>query len=306
MAVLTNVTKQNIIDFLKLYDLGELKNIEGISQGVTNSNFILYILNGRFILTIFEVLKFEQVPFFLELKLFLNKNNIPCPLPIKQKNNNLHSILCNKPAAILSFLNGNNINNPKDIDCYNVGKELAKIHLVAKNFNQNMPNPRYDKWWIENAIKLKDKIPQDDYKLLMKEIDFLNKNKNNNLPEGIIHGDLFKDNVLMKNNKVSGIIDFYYACNGQFIYDIAISINDWANNKNQIDNNLKKAYLKGYNSERSLSKEEINYLPIALRSASIRFWVSRLIDYYTPSKGKIIYKKDPDDFKKLLLFHQNY
>ena len=179
---------------------------------------------------------------------------------------------------------------------------LAKMHLAAADFPLEMENPRYDAWWTEACARLLPVLSQDDAALLCSEIDALKDNLGNHLPSGIIHADLFKDNVLLDGGQVSGFIDFYYACRGNFMYDLAIAVNDWARTAdNKLDESLKKAFIGGYEGVRLLSAEEKAYFPTAQRAGCIRFWVSRLLDFHFPQEGEMTFIKDPNAFRNLLL-----
>lgn len=303
MSVYTSVSDAQMRDFLLRYDLGELIGLKGIAGGITNTNYFVDTTHGRFVLTLFETLTLAQLPFFLELKDHLNRHQVACPAPIAQKNGKFCDTLCGKPAAIISCLNGADVAEPNEKQCFAVGAMLAKMHLAGQQFTQTMDNPRGAQWWEKAAMSLSNHLPADDRWLLRNEIAFLQANPASNLPSGIIHADLFKDNVLMYYDEVAGFIDFYYACYGVLVYDIAIALNDWARDEhNKINATLKTAFLGGYQSVRPLSEDETAYLPIAHRAAAVRFWVSRLWDAYFPTEGEMTFIKNPDDFRNMLLF----
>lgn len=182
---------------------------------------------------------------------------------------------------------------------------LAKMHLASKSFTQTMLNPRHAAWWTESSEKLLPFLDTEDAALLTNEIAFLAQHPDSHLPSGIIHADLFKDNVLLNQNQVSGFIDFYYACNGSFVYDLAIAINDWARNAdNHIVPTLRDAFMRGYQSVRTLEAAEKEYLPVAYRAGCVRFWVSRLLDYHFPAEGEMTFIKDPNVFRNLLNYYR--
>lgn len=302
MSVYTRVTEQEMRKFLRQYDLGELVSLTGIAQGVTNSNFFVVTDTGRYVLTILEVLQQHELPFFLKLKQFLSKNGVACPAPIPQKNGSLDATLCGKPACLVSCLEGADTSWPTAEQCFHTGAMLAKMHLVGKNFPMKMENPRFDRWWKDCAEKLYPVLDAQDAALLRDEIAFLDAHPDTHLPSGIIHADLFKDNVLLNGNQVAGFIDFYYACNGSFMYDLAIAVNDWARAAdNTISPELSTAFMQGYESIRPLTAEEQAYFPTARRAGCIRFWVSRLMDYHFPLEGEMTFIKDPNPFRDLLL-----
>lgn len=305
MSVYTRVSDEEMQAFLNHYELGAFKSLQGIAQGITNSNYFLNTEQGSYVLTVFEALTQEELPFYLDLTRHLSTQNVACPTPIAQKNGELAARLAGKPACIVSRLKGNDTSYPTEKQCFSVGAMLAKMHLAGSSFQQQMSNPRYDQWWVQSSQQLLPLLEKEDAALLQDEIAFLANNTDTHLPKGIIHADLFKDNVLLDGDDVAGFIDFYYACNGSFVYDLAIALNDWARTADhRIDENLKNAFLQGYTSERVLSEEEKVYLPIACRAGCIRFWVSRLLDFHFPAEGEMTFIKDPNVFRDLLLHHR--
>ncbi|OAM30041.1 homoserine kinase [Eikenella longinqua] len=303
MSVYTSVSDQEIRQFLEDYDLGGFVSLQGIAQGVTNSNYFLDTDRGRFVLTIFEVLTREELPFFMELSQHLSRNGVACPAPIPRRDGRFDSMLAGKPACVVSFLNGRDTAVPDAAQCFHTGAMLAKMHLAGQSFDQSMPNPRHAAWWEAESRRLLPCLSPEDADLLQNEIAFLAQNPDHHLPGGIIHADLFKDNVLLDGIQVAGFIDFYYACNGSFMYDLAIAVNDWARlADNRIDPALQQAFMRGYQSVRPLTPAEQAYLPIAHRAGCIRFWVSRLLDYHFPQGGEMTFIKDPDVFRDLLLY----
>ena len=302
MSVYTSVSDEEMRAFLTQNDLGGFVSLQGIAQGITNSNYFLTTTTGRYVLTVFEVLKQEELPFFLELSRHLSSNGVACPAPIVRKDGKLDSVLVGKPACLVTCLNGSDTGWATEMQCFNTGAMLAKMHIAGQSFPQKMVNPRYDRWWHDACSQLLPVLSEDDAALLQKEIADLDGNLGNHLPSGIIHADLFKDNVLLDGEKVAGFIDFYYACNGNFMYDLAIAVNDWARTaENKLDSSLQDAFIRGYESIRPLSDEEREYFPIAQRAGCIRFWVSRLLDFHFPQTGEMTFIKDPNAFRDLLL-----
>lgn len=302
MSVYTSVSDDEMCEFLTQYDLGEFVSLQGIAQGITNSNYFLNTTTGRYVLTVFEVLKQEELPFFLKLNLHLSKNGVACPAPIIRKDGKLDSILAGKPACLVTCLNGSDTSWATEAQCFHTGAMLAKMHLAGQSFPLQMDNPRYNDWWRHACTQLLPVLSPEDSKLLQQEIAFLDNNLGYHLPSGIIHADLFKDNVLLDGEHVSGFIDFYYACNGNFMYDLAIAVNDWARTAdNKLNHSLQNAFIEGYESIRPLSDEERAYFPTAQRAGCIRFWVSRLLDFHFPQSGEMTFIKDPNAFRDLLL-----
>ena len=306
MSVYTSVSDDEMRQLLTRYNLGEFQSLQGIAQGVTNSNYFLHTQSGSYVLTVFETLKAHEVPFFMELTRHLSANGVACPAPITQRNGALTATLANKPACIVEKLNGSDVAYPTAAQCHNTGIMLAKMHQAGASFPQTMPNPRHAKWWTDSAAQLIPHLEPQDAQLLQDEIAHLAQHPDTHLPSGIIHADLFKDNVLLNDDQVAGFIDFYYACNGSFVYDIAIAINDWARTaNNHIDPTLQHAFLNGYQSIRRLTPAEQDYLPTAYRAGCIRFWVSRLLDYHFPAEGEMTFIKDPNVFRNLLLAYRS-
>ena len=305
MAVYTSINSSDLNDWIEKFNFKDLVNFKGISSGVTNSNYLIQMVHSNYILTIFEHNNIEELPFYIDLMTYLAKENFLCPRPIENKNGQALGLLKEKPALMVSFLDGKEkaIRSPKS--CYLVGQYLAKLHLIANNFSQLNKNTRGLDWVSDMYLNLKKYLSLEDQGILELEINYHKEMDKVELPEGIIHGDLFKDNVLFLNDKVSGFIDFYYACNEKFIYDIAIAINDWCIDQDgQINKSMFLEFIKGYQSERKLTDNEQEYLNVALRLAALRFWLSRLEDFYNAKEGEITSIKDPKHFKDILLDRQ--
>ena len=305
MAVYTSINSSDLNDWIEKFNFKDLVNFKGISSGVTNSNYLIQMAHSNYILTIFEHNNIEELPFYIDLMTYLAKENFLCPRPIENKNGQALGLLKEKPALMVSFLDGKEkvIRSPKS--CYLVGQYLAKLHLTANNFPQLNKNTRGLDWVSDMYLNLKKYLSLENQGILELEINYHKEMDKVELPEGIIHGDLFKDNVLFLNDKVSGFIDFYYACNEKFIYDIAIAINDWCIDQDgQINKSMFLEFIKGYQSERKLTDNEQEYLNVALRLAALRFWLSRLEDFYNAKEGEITSIKDPKHFKDILLDRQ--
>lgn len=302
MSVYTSVSDDEMRAFLADYDLGGFLSLTGIAQGVTNSNYFVTTEQGRFVLTIFEVLRQDELPFFLKLKQHLSDNGVACPAPVARRDGRFDSELAGKPACLVSCLKGADTSWPTEAQCFHTGAMLARMHLAGQSFEMKMDNPRYDAWWQHSAEQLYPVLDAGDAELLREEIAYLAAHPDHGLPRGIIHADLFKDNVLLNGEQVAGFIDFYYACNGNFMYDLAIAVNDWARTAdNTLNPQLAAAFLNGYESVRALSEAERAYFPTAQRAGCIRFWVSRLLDFHFPMEGEMTFIKDPNVFRDLLL-----
>ena len=301
MSVYTTVSDSQMQAFLSHYDIGQLQSLQGIAQGITNTNYFVSTDQGRYVLTIFEVLALADLPFYLQLMQHLSRHDVACPEPIARSDGQLAAMLNGKPACLVSCLNGQDVTEPNVTQCFAVGAMLAKMHVAGQNSSLSMSNPRHQVWWTTEAQRLEPLLPAEDAALLQQTISDLAAHPDDDLPHGIIHADLFKDNVLLKGDQVAGFIDFYYACDGSFVYDLAIAINDWARTgEHTLDTALQQAFMAGYQSIRPLTAAELAYLPMAHRAACIRFWVSRLLDAHFPPEGELTYTKDPNVFRNLL------
>jgi homoserine kinase type II len=302
MSVYTSINDDEMRSFLRDYHLGRLISLQGIAQGVTNSNYFVTTTQGRYVLTVFEAMTQAELPFFLDLTQHLSAKGVACPAPIARIDGRLDSTLVGKPACLVTCLSGSDTSSPSRQQCFNTGAMLAKMHQAGTSFPLKMNNPRYTTWWREASSRLSRFLDAEDNQLLQEEIAFFDKNERTDLPSGIIHADLFRDNVLLNGEQVAGFIDFYYACNGNFMYDLAIAVNDWARRAdNHLNYTLQQAFINGYESIRPLTSAERDYFPVAQRAACIRFWVSRLLDYHFPQVGEITFIKDPNAFRDLLL-----
>ena len=306
MAVYTSINKSELEDWLKNFSIGTLKNFKGISSGVTNTNYFVETDTTKLILTIFEENKLEELPFYLDLMRFLASKNFPCPLPVINNNNEYLTLIKDKPAVLVSFLLGAEKESITEDDCCSVGEALARLHTSAKDFSGKKKNSRNIDWISTKFNELKKRLSSSDQTIIEQEIDYQKNCLTDGLPSGIIHGDLFRDNVFFHQEKLSAFIDFYYACNDHLILDIAITINDWCSNS---DGSLKKEkfdlFLNGYQSIRMLQSSELKYLNNALRLAALRFWLSRLDAYYNILESESVSIKNPNYFRKVLLNRQN-
>jgi homoserine kinase type II len=300
MSVYTSVNIEELKIWLQDYALDNLTDYQGIKSGITNTNYFLMTAHDRFVLTLFEKNTIEDLPYFVDLMAHLAKNSFLCPKPIFKNNGTALSILKNKPALIVTCLKGKELNKPEVKHCKAVGASLAELHMKSVNFTAQHQNTRDLNWIKKTAETLFSELPQDESLLLREEILYQEK-KNYKLPKSTIHGDLFRDNVLFLNDQVSGFIDFYYACTDYLILDVAIAVNDWCvNNDGSFDEARLNAFLDAYKKIRSFNDDEDQAWNDILRLASLRFWVSRLNDFYHIEEGELTFIKDPDHFKKIL------
>ena len=311
MAVFTKLNQIEIENFVKTYEVGKLNSYDEIVEGIENTNYKIICNGNPYVLTIFEKrVKEEDIPFFINLKLFLNNNNFKCPKPIKNKNGKIINSIRNKKAVIISFIEGEKINSPNYNECFEVGKMIANLHNITVNFNQKRNNS-LDIAGLKKIFYKCEKTNNNDFAeifiLLKNEIAFLEKSLPNNLPSGIVHADLFKDNIFFKNEKITGVIDFYFSCYYFLLYDISIVINDWcfANNGNVFIKEFYKAIFKGYNESRSLNNEELKYFNLILRIAALRILITRLHDFIFHPNDAIVIKKDPYQYFNILKWHKN-
>ena len=300
MSVYTSVNIEELKIWLQDYALDNLTDYQGIKSGITNTNYFLMTAHDRFVLTLFEKNTIEDLPYFVDLMAHLAKNSFLCPKPIFKNNGTALSILKNKPALIVTCLKGKELNKPEVKHCKAVGASLAELHMKSANFTAQHQNTRDLNWIKKTAETLFSELPQDESLLLREEILYQEK-KNYKLPKSTIHGDLFRDNVLFLNDQVSGFIDFYYACTDYLILDVAIAVNDWCvNNDGSFDEARLNAFLDAYKKIRSFNDDEDQAWNDILRLASLRFWVSRLNDFYHIEEGELTFIKNPDHFKKIL------
>ncbi|AUH49471.1 homoserine kinase [Chromobacterium sp. ATCC 53434] len=305
MSVYTTVGRDSLRQWLQGYALGQLQELQGIAAGITNTNYFVTTTHGRYVLTLFETLRLDELPYYLSLMSHLAKHGVACPAPIADHSDNFASMLAGKPACLVSCLDGGDIESPSDVQCRAVGEMLAQMHKAGATFPLRMENPRGPRWWCRTAQQLYPQLPAELADALREEIQFQDGHRFDHLPAGVIHADLFRDNVLMHGDTIAGFIDFYYACNDILLYDLAIAVNDWARRDDgELDDELARALLAGYQSERPLGQEERDVWPVMLRAAALRFWVSRLQDLYQPTCGELTYTKDPAVFQKLLLAHR--
>ena len=305
MAYYTKINKNDFKNYLNNYSLGKIDYFKGINEGIENTNYLFKIKNNKFILTIFENkiterIKNKNLSFFIELINFLIKKKFPCPNIIYNNYEKQLSSYKKKQYTITNFVNGNIKKKNTANDCYQLGKELGLLHIKTKNFKKKRRNDFSLNEWSKLLKKIK--LKKEEINFLNNEIKFLKRNWPKKLPSGIIHGDLFPDNVFFKNKKIIGIIDLSNACYDFFCYDIAICINAWCFEK-KINIRKMKLLIKGYNSIRKISTQEIKNLNLFLRASSLRFYLSRLMDLQN-KKIPLKYKKNPKEYLNKLKFFQ--
>jgi len=313
MAVYTKLSEDQLKDFISKYNLGELTDYKGIKDGIENTNYFIKTQKGKFILTLYEKrVEEKDLPFFIGLMKNLFDKNFLSPEPIINKNGNYISEVLGKKAAIVSFLDGEAKKNLSPENCYEVGMHAAKLHLITKNLS----GERENKLSVNSWRKIYDKVKKDCSKIhlklpdiIEKNLDIIEKNWPKNIPSGVIHADLFPDNIFFKNNKLSGIIDYYFSCNDYYAFEIAVCLNALCfegRNENLSFNVTKaKKFIDGYSSVRKLSEEEKISLKVLCQGAAIRFLLTRVFDYLNLIEGAIVKIKDPIEYLKRLEFHNS-
>ncbi|WP_421611700.1 homoserine kinase [Agrobacterium tumefaciens] len=310
MAVYTDITEDDLRNFLIQYDVGSLTSYKGIAEGVENSNFLLHTTKDPLILTLYEKrVEKSDLPFFLGLMQHLAAKGLSCPLPLPRKDGELLGELSGRPAALISFLEGMWLRKPEAKHCREVGKALAAMHLAGDGFEIKRPNAlSVDGWKVlwDKSEDRADEVEKGLKQEIRPEIDYLAAHWPKDLPAGVIHADLFQDNVFFLGDELSGLIDFYFACNDLLAYDVSICLNAWCFEKDGSYNVTKgKALLEGYQSVRPLSEAELDALPLLARGSALRFFLTRLYDWLTTPAGALVVKKDPLEYLRKLRFHRS-
>lgn len=306
MAVFTPVSLDDLSSWISQFSLGKAHNIRGIESGIENSNFFIETDAGEFVLTIFEKLSFQELPFYLELMRHLAQRGILVPLPIANHAGSIINELHGKPASIVSKLEGRWIVNPEPQHCGEVGAMLAKMHLAAQDFPLYQPNMRSLLWWQENVPAVMPYLDNAKQSLLREELvfqeSFFQSEAFSQLAKGPIHADLFRNNVMFDGDRLTGFFDFYFAGCDSWLFDVAVTVNDWCINleTGEFDSTRLKAMLAGYHSERPFTDIEQQAWRAMLRAAAFRFWLSRLYDYYLPREAAMLTPHDPLHFERIL------
>ena len=302
MSVYTNIEQSELEVFLSNYSLGALVSYQGINAGIENTNYFVTTENGEFVLTIFEEVGFDTLPYYLNFMAHLSDHGMPTAHPIADLHNNYVRVLKDKPAAIVRRLEGKNELEPNKAHCTAVGHALAQMHTIGKSYEGVLENSRGFSWAEKTAERVSNHLSNDEQIILEQEIHFRKQELPDDLPKGVIHADLFRDNVMFKDQALTGIIDFYYACNDSFLYDLAVTANDWcSSDSGELNMDCYNALINAYQAERAFHPQELNVWPYMLRAAALRFWLSRLQDKIFPKDGEITHIKDPDTFKNILL-----
>lgn len=302
MSVYTVVEKDELEAFLCNYSLGELLEFQGISAGIENTNYFVTTSEKRLVLTLFENHTAEELGYFLDLMAYLAEHGVPSAHPIADNNGQFLRELKGKPAAFVMRLSGSGVETPNTSQCQALGHALATMHIAGQSFQGHRDNDRGPHWWHTTRDAIADKLSEEERSLLDEELAFQRSHRFDNLPRGVIHADLFRDNALFEDDILTGLIDFYYACNDVLLYDVAVTVNDWCSNGDGgLDDEKVLAMLGAYRKIRPFTEEEALAWPVMLRAGALRFWLSRLQDMHFPREGELTHIKDPEAFRTILL-----
>ena len=309
MAVYTDVTAEELAGFLAGYELGDLLSYKGIAEGVENSNFLVHTSTGNYILTLYEKrVAAKDLPFFLGLMQHLAGRGITCPQPIENRKGEALGKIAGRPAAIITFLDGLWIRRPSAVHCAALGEALAKLHLAGLDFERKRRNTLSVDGWrplFEHCRDRANEVQRNLRDLVEKELAMLEREWPRGLPQGVIHADLFPDNVFFLGDTLSGMIDFYFACTDALAYDVAVCLNAWCFEADHSYNVTKgRALLQSYARVRPLEENERAALPWLARGAALRFLLTRLVDWFDVPPGALVRRKDPMEYFRKLRFHQ--
>lgn len=305
MSVFTTVNADQLRDWLKNYSIGHLLSLEGIPAGIENTNYFVDTSHGRYVLTLFEKLTRAELPFYVHLMAHLSRHGIPCPAPIADRDNEYLGMINGKPAMLATRLAGRSQMAPQPAHCAAIGSMLAAMHVAGQSYGRRFANPRGYDWWLQTAPVLLDFLDAGERALLENEIAFQRAAREQGvcaeLPSGVVHADLFRDNCLMDGERVGGIIDFYFAGDDYLLFDLAVTLNDWcSDDAGELVTEKAEAMLGAYHGERALSAAEQRAWPLMLRGAALRFWLSRLYDFHMPRGGEMVHTHDPKRFRDIL------
>ena len=304
MSVFTPVSEGQLAAWLASYSVGDLTALEPIAAGIENTNYFVTTTQGRYVLTLFERLPSSELPFYLNLMAHLARHGIPSPAPIADLSDGYLAQLNGRPAALVTRLEGRSVERPGPLECAELGALLARMHLAGRSYAGYLENPRGSKWWRVAARAVRPFLDAERQALLDEEMRFQALYRFPDLPRGPIHADLFRDNALFENGRISGVIDFYFAGVDCWLLDCAVCANDWCLVDPETDRRLEQAktlaLLRGYHAARALTALERGAWPVLLRAAALRFWLSRLYDYHLPRAGVLVHAHDPEHLRDIL------
>ncbi|MEY3939235.1 MAG: Homoserine kinase [Pseudomonadota bacterium] len=306
MAVFTPVTEEQAALLMSQLGLGELTELRGIEGGIENTNYFATTDLGDYVLTLFERLNHEQLPFYLYLMKHLAEKGIPVPNPAANSDGDILHTLCDKPAAVVNRLLGKSQLTPDVVHCAAVGAMMARMHLAGEDYNRSQPNLRGLAWWNDTVPVVLPYLEEDQARLLQSELAFQNHIAQGAayqaLPKGPVHADLFRDNVMFEGEKLTGFFDFYFAGNDTWLFDLSVCMNDWCIDLNSGEHAPERALamLDAYQEVRPLRAAERQLLPAMLRAGALRFWISRLWDFHLPREASMLKPHDPTHFERVL------
>ena len=306
MAVYTDVSFGEAADLLQALDVGQLQNLKACAGGIENTNYFADTDSGAYVLTLFERLSFEQLPFYLQLMKHLAERGIPVPNPAPDKNGQILHSLKGKPAAVVNKLRGTSELAPTPAHCFQVGTMLARMHLAGRDFNLSQPNLRGLPWWNTTLPAVLPHVTPQQRSMLLGELAYQNHIAASPgfkaLPTGTVHGDLFRDNVMFEGGKLTGFFDFYFAGCDTFLFDLGVCLNDWCIDLPTGQHHAERAdaFLTAYQDVRLLTAQERKLLPAMARAGALRFWISRLWDFYLPREASLLKAHDPTHFERVL------
>lgn len=306
MAVYTQVPEDEARALMDKLQLGELRELRGIQGGIENTNYFATTERGEYVLTLFERLSFEQLPFYLYLMKHLAQRGIPVPDPAADPSGDILHTVCGKPAAVVDKLRGKSELAPTADHCAAVGDMLARMHLAGRDFGRSQPNLRGLAWWNDTVPVVLPHVDQAQAALLRSELAFQNHVAAGSacaaLPRGPIHADLFRDNVMFEDGQLTGFFDFYFAGVDSWLFDVAVCLNDWCVDLESGAHDAPRAaaFLKAYGARRPLAAAERQLLPAMLRAGALRFWISRLWDFHLPREASMLKAHDPAHFERVL------
>jgi homoserine kinase type II len=304
VSVYTPVSEAELAEWLGNYSVGRLVSCEPIKAGIENTNYFVTTAQGRYVLTLFERLPAEELPFYINLMAHLARHGIPCPAPIADLSDQYLRALNGKPAALVTRLPGRSLERPGVSECAELGALLARMHLAARSYSAYLENPRGARWWRFAAREVRPFLDRNQSRVLDEELEFQAQNRFPDLPRAPVHADLFRDNALFEKGRISGVVDFYFAGVDCLLYDVAVCVNDWCLVDPQADRRLDEArtgaLLDAYRAVRPLGGLEREAWGAMLRAAALRFWLSRLYDFHLPRPGMLVHAHDPEHFRDIL------
>lgn len=304
MSVFTPVSEAQLQDWLRRYSVGSLRLLEPIAAGIENTNYFVTTSQGAYVLTLFEKLGAQDLPFYLNLMAHLARHGIPCPAPIADLADQYLGELNGKPAALVTRLPGKSVKRPGREQCGQLGALLARMHLAGRSYPGFLENPRGPRWWRDTAPQVRPFLDEAKSKLLDAEMAYQSQHRFPDLPRGPVHGDLFRDNAIFEGERLCGVFDFYFAGVDVLLFDVAVCANDWClvdpAADRRFEPTLIEAFLAEYAAVRPFTQAEKEAWPALLRAAALRFWLSRLYDYHLPRPGELVHAHDPEHFREIL------